>query len=206
MRFSVTPEGTTTPVLTAAADNSGIVVIRGLPEGKYTVTGNAGTIPAQYWMESKSQEITVNDQKSLTPSAVLSYKPMTMTLKTVDSRSGKALENVKITVKKSDGAGVEGTTVTTDSNGQAKLVGMLERGMKYTITQARVTGHYNATTSDLKSNTYTMDAKGADPIITFSNQPTVIKVGVIDNVSKTSPYSGSYVSGETLQLKKRMLC
>ena len=204
MKFSVTPEGTTTPVLTAAADNSGIVVIRGLPEGKYTVTGNAGTIPAQYWMESKSQEITVNDQKSLTPSAVLSYKPMTLTVKSVDSRSGKAMANTKITVKKyvSSDKTTTVASATTDSNGQAKLVGVLERGAKYSITQNRVSGHYSATTSDLKSGTYTVEKQGADPTITFSNQPTVVKVGVIDNVSKTSPYSGSYVSGATIAIKK----
>ena len=204
MKFSVTPECTATPVLTAAADNSGIVVIRGLPEGKYTVTGNAGTIPAQYWMESKSQEITVNDQKSLTPSAVLSYKPMTLTVKSVDSRSGKAMANTKITVKKyvSSDKTTTVASATTDSNGQAKLVGVLERGAKYSITQNRVSGHYSATTSDLKSGTYTVEKQGADPTITFSNQPTVVKVGVIDNVSKTSPYSGSYVSGATIAIKK----
>ena len=204
MKFSVTPEGTTTPVLTAAADNSGIVVIRGLPEGKYTVTGDADTIPAQYWMESKSQEITVNEQKSLTPSAVLSYKPMTLTVKSVDSRSGKAMANTKITVKKyvSSDKTTTVASATTDSNGQAKLVGVLERGAKYSITQNRVSGHYSATTSDLKSGTYTVEKQGADPTITFSNQPTVVKVGVIDNVSKTSPYSGSYVSGATIAIKK----
>ena len=204
MKFSVTPEGTTTPVLTAAADNSGIAVIRGLPEGKYTVTGDTDTIPAQYWMESKSQEITVDDQKSLTPSAELSYKPMIMTLKTVDSRSGKAMANTKITVKKyvSSDKTTTVASATTDSNGQAKLVGVLERGEKYSITQNRVSGHYSATTSDLKSGTYTVEKQGADPTITFSNQPTVVKVGVIDNVSKTSPYSGSYVSGATIAIKK----
>lgn len=204
MKFSVTPEGTTTPVITAAADNSGIAVIRGLPEGKYTVTGDADTIPAQYWMESKSQEITVNEQKSLTPSAVLSYKPMTLTVKSVDSRSGKAMANTKITVKKyvSSDKTTTVASATTDSNGQAKLVGVLERGAKYSITQNRVSGHYSATTSDLKSGTYTVEKQGADPTITFSNQPTVVKVGVIDNVSKTSPYSGSYVSGATIAIKK----
>ena len=93
-------------------------------------------------------------------------------------------------------------SATTDSNGQAKLVGVLERGEKYSITQNRVSGHYSATTSDLKSGTYTVEKQGADPTITFSNQPTVVKVGVIDNVSKTSPYSGSYVSGATIAIKK----
>ena len=204
MKFSVTPEGTTTPVLTAAADSSGTAVIKGLPAGGYTVTGDAGTIPAQYWMESKSQEITVDDQKSLTPSAVLSYKPMTLTVKSVDSRSGKAMANTKITVKKyvSSDKTTTVASATTDSNGQAKLVGVLERGEKYSITQNRVSGHYSATTSDLKSGTYTVEKQGADPTITFSNQPTVVKVGVIDNVSKTSPYSGSYVSGATIAIKK----
>ena len=204
MKFSVTPEGTTTPVITAAADNSGIAVIRGLPEGKYTVTGDADTIPAQYWMESKSQEITVDDQKNLTPSAELSYKPMTLTVKSVDSRSGKAMANTKITVKKyvSSDKTTTVASATTDSNGQAKLVGVLERGAKYSITQNRVSGHYSATTSDLKSGTYTVEKQGADPTITFSNQPTVVKVGVIDNVSKTSPYSGSYVSGATIEILK----
>ena len=204
MKFSVTPEGTTTPVLTAAADKSGIAVIRGLPEGKYTVTGDADTIPAQYWMESKSQEITVDEQKNLTPSAELSYKPMTLTVKSVDSRSGKAMANTKITVKKyvSSDKTTTVASATTDSNGQAKLVGVLERGAKYSITQNRVSGHYSATTSDLKSGTYTVEKQGADPTITFSNQPTVVKVGVIDNVSKTSPYSGSYVSGATIEILK----
>ena len=204
MKFSVTPEGTTTPVLTAAADNSGIAVIRGLPEGKYTVTGDADTIPAQYWKESKSQEITVDDQKNLTPSAELSYKPMTLTVKSVDSRSGKVMANTKITVKKyvSSDKTTTVASATTDSNGQAKLVGVLERGAKYSITQNRVSGHYSATTSDLKSGTYTVEKQGADPTITFSNQPTVVKVGVIDNVSKTSPYSGSYVSGATIEILK----
>ena len=204
MKFSVTPEGTTTPVITAAADNSGIAVIRGLPEGKYTVTGDADTIPAQYWMESKSQEITVNEQKSLTPSAVLSYKPMTLTVKSVDSRSGKAMANTKITVKKyvSSDKTTTVASATTDNNGQAKLVGVLERGEKYSITQNRVSGHYSATTSDLKSGTYKVEKQGADSTITFSNQPTVVKVGVIDNVSKTSPYSGSYVSGATIEILK----
>ena len=146
----------------------------------------------------------MDDQKSLTPSAVLSYKPMTLTVKSVDSRSGKAMANTKITVKKyvSSDKTTTVASATTDSNGQAKLVGVLERGAKYSITQNRVSGHYSATTSDLKSGTYTVEKQGADPTITFSNQPTVVKVGVIDNVSKTSPYSGSYVSGATIAIKK----
>lgn len=196
MSFAITPDGGSQSIYTTTADNSGIAVLKGLPAGKYTITGDTNTIPKQYKAEEKSQEVTVDEQTGLTPSVNLTYNPITLTVKSVDSRGGKALANAKITVKKADGTGKE-MTATTDSNGQAKLTGILERGVKYTISQARLTGHYSVT-----SSAYTVDAKGTDASITLSNQPTVVKVGVIDNVSKTSPYSGSYVSGATIEILK----
>ena len=196
MSFAITPEGGSQSIYTATADDTGTAVLKGLPAGKYTITGDTNTIPKQYKAEEKSQEVTVDEQTGLTPSVNLTYNPITLTVKSVDSRSGKALADAKITVKKADGTGKE-TTVTTDSNGQVKLTGVLERGVKYTISQARLTGHYNVT-----SSAYTVDVKGTDASITLSNQPTVVKVGVIDNVSKTSPYSGSYVSGAAIEILK----
>ena len=196
MSFAITPEGGSQSIYTATADDTGTAVLKGLPAGKYTITGDTNTIPKQYKAEEKSQEVTVDEQTGLTPSVNLTYNPITLTVKSVDSRSGNALANAKITVKKADGTD-KGTTVTTDSNGQAKLTGVVERGVKYTISQARLTGHYNVT-----SSAYTVDVKGTDGSITLSNQPTVVKVGVIDNVSKTSPYSGSYVSGAAIEILK----
>ena len=199
MSFSVVPDGATAPVYTVTADDSGKAMVRGLPAGKYTVTGDAGTIPKKYKSEAKSQEITVDESGNLSSAVNLTYSTMTLTLKAINSRSGKPLANAKITVKKAD------KTVafeTTDSEGLAKVTGVLERGEKYTISQTRMNGYYSAASKNLSSGTYTVNAAGEDPTITFSSQPTVVKIGVIDNVSKTSPYAGSYVKGASVAIKK----
>ena len=199
MKYKITPVGKTSPALTVTADGTGVATVKGLPAGKYTVAGEEDSIPKQYWQESKSKEITVDEKNNLTSSAAFSYKVMTLTLKATDGRTGNALANVKITVKKSDGTG---KTLTTNGNGQVQVTGLLERGATFTITQTRLSGYYSATSSSLKSSKYTVNATGEDPTIAFVNQPTVLKVGVIDNISKTSPYAGSYISGATLVIQK----
>ena len=199
MKFTVTTDTNPKCTVTATADKAGKAVIKGLPAGNYTITGDVAAIPAVYHQQKKSAEVKISES-SPAVTAALTYKQMILTLKAVDSRTKKAISGAEIQIAKKDGS--DKKTVKTNEKGEAILTGYLERGMTYKIKQNRVSGYFDASSSQLKSSEYTVKSEGEDPVITFSSQPTVLKVGVIDDVSETSPYRGSYIKNATVEIRE----
>ena len=204
MKYTVTSEvnGKQTKLtVSASEDSKGVTTIKGLPEGKYTITGDTATIPATCFEEKKTADVEITEEKAQVKAAALVYKPMTVTVKVVDD-SNKPIEGVKVKIGQVVDKKYRYISGTTDSNGEVKKTGYIKRGETYRIAQDTISGHYAAQSAQLNTNfRYTVKAEGENPSVTFTNQATVVKIGVIDNVSKTSPYTGSYVAGATVDIR-----
>ena len=200
MKYTVTSGTSGELTVSASEDKKGVTTVNGLPAGTYTIEGNTATIPGQYFEEKKSENVEITNDKPQ-GSVKLTYKPMTVTVKVVDD-SNHPVSGVKVKIGQVVDKKYRFISGTTDSNGEVKKTGYIKRGETYRIVQTNIAGHYAAQSAQLNKNfRYTVNAKGENPSITFTNQATVVKIGVIDNVSATSPYAGSYVAGATVDIR-----
>lgn len=200
MKYIVTTAENVKLTVSSSEDKKGTTIIKGLPAGSYTITGDTATIPKTYFEEKKSADLKITDSKPQVE-GVLTYQPMTVTVKVVDENN-KPVQGVKVKIGQVKGKKYRFISGTTDSSGEVQKTGYVRRGETYRIVQENIAGHYAAQSAQLSKNfRYTIKETGENPGITFTNQATVLKVGVIDNVSETSPYAGSYIAGATVNIK-----
>lgn len=123
---------------------------------------------------------------------------ITLTLTAKSKQTDEALTGVTFTIQKQDGS--EEQNLDADDKGQAELTGYLEPGETYLVSQSRKPGFYEAVSDDLTNGQYTIPANADKLSVTFTSQPTIVHLSVIDGISETSPYRGSYVAGAALEI------
>lgn len=123
-------------------------------------------------------------------------KQVNVTIKVLDV-DNHPVEGIEVKISPAGKSDQSEITMVTDADGEIKEKVNLICGATYEVCQKRLPGHYSTDKEKFK-----IDAEDENLRFEFNNQPTVVKVGVIDNVSKTSPYTGSYVAGATVVIRK----
>ena len=123
-------------------------------------------------------------------------KQVNVTIKVLDV-DNHPVEGIEVKISPTGKSVQSEIIMMTDTNGEIKEKVNLRCGATYEICQKKLPGHYSTYGKRFKINEEDEDLR-----FEFNNQPTVVKIGVIDNVSGTSPYTGSYVAGATIVIIK----
>ncbi len=180
-------------VAAAVSDNKGNAVYKGLPPAEYTFKVEKSSIPGQYVEETKEEKLI--SVPAISGAELYIYlRPISVTIRAHEKGSNEPIKNVTFKVEDESGEVVAKETV--NGKGEVILKGVLSRNEKYTVTQSGAAGHY---TPGKKRITI---ANARSQSTTFWNDPTVMKIAVLDDVSETSPFKGEYIAGATVEIHK----
>ncbi|MGX4685346.1 MSCRAMM family protein [Vagococcus sp. JNUCC 83] len=151
-------------VKTIVSDDKGIAKLEDIPLGKYTIKETKA--PDGYNLSSDIFEFEVTNDKYQHEFIIKNQKIKgKLTIKKVDSITGKVLSGAVFEVKNSKGEII--TTLTTDDKGLADISDLLDD--KYTITEVKAPEGYNILQKPIE---FEITSKNSDITLTVKNTKT----------------------------------